>query len=197
MREQHDALRQLAVRVLTQPTAADLWDLQKGLLAHGGEDAVQARRVVRAFHACLRTMESKAASRTASRWGAILGTAAVGTTSLPELSDRQGRELRELVEGALPAFLEVGASIQTARAWEIDAQLIYDEFAWFLYEELWDVSMTAHPELTDDDRRERIDAVLDPILSSDLPDDDRAALVVDVFRSVLAARLVPLLDRGA
>jgi hypothetical protein len=31
------------------------------------------------------------------------------------------------------------------------------------------------------------------LLDSDLPDKDRATLVVDVFRSVLAARVLPLL----
>lgn len=189
-----DDLRTTFEQILEQPMPDDLWTLQKQLLAVGGEGATRARAVACAFHACLRTMDSKSASRTASRWGAILGTAAVGTTSLPELRDRQGRELRALVEDALPALLEVGASIQTARAWEIDAQLIYDEFAWFLYEALWDVSMEAHPELAADDRRERIDSVLDPILDPDLPDAERAALLVDVFRSVLAARVLPLLD---
>ena len=185
-------LAALIERILEQPTPGDLWQLQKELLSIDGRDAEEARSVVRAFHACLRALESKSASRTASRWGAILGTAAVGTTSLPELRDRQGRELRELVEDALPAFLEVGASIQTAQAWEIDARLIYDEFAWFLYEELWSISSSTNPDLAADERRERIDAVLDPILGNELSDADRAALVVDVFRSVLAARMATL-----
>ena len=45
-----------------------------------------------------------------------------------------------------------------------------------------------------DERRRRIDAVLDPLLDPDLPDADRARLVADVFMSVLAARVLPLLD---
>jgi hypothetical protein len=79
--------------------------------------------------------------------------------------------------------------------WEIEAGLVYDEFAWFLYEELWDISLSVRTELTPVERRERIDQVLDPLLDSDLPDKDRATLVVDVFRSVLAARVLPLLGR--
>ena len=138
-------------------------------------------------------MESKTASRSASRWGAVLGTAAVGSVSLPQLRDRQEHGLEDLVERALPAFLEVGAALQSAQAWEIEARLIYDEFAWFLDEELWDISATARPDLDADERRERIDAVLDPLLDPSLPDADRAALVVDIFRSVLAARVQPLL----
>ena len=188
-----DTVRTTFERLLEDPTPAGLWALQKTLLAIGGPDAMRARKVARVFHACLRAVESKTASRTASRWGAVLGTAAVGSVSLPQLRDRQERGLEELVEHALPAFLEVGAALQSAQAWEIEARLIYDEFAWFLDEELWDISGTARPELEPDGRRTRIDEVLDPLLDPNLPDADRAGLVVDVFRSVLAARVQPLL----
>ncbi len=44
------------------------------------------------------------------------------------------------------------------------------------------------------DRRGQIDVVLDPLLDPTVPESDRASLVVNVFRAVLAARLVPLLD---
>ena len=191
-----DEVRASFQRLLEHPTTQGLWAFQKTLLAIGGPGAAKARAVVRAFHACLRTLQSKSASRTASRWGAVLGTAAVGSISLPQLRDRQERGLHALVELALPAVLEVGAALQTAQAWEIEAELIYDEFAWFLDEELWDVSQAARPDLAADERRARIDEVLAPLLDPSLPDADRAALLLDVFRSVLAARVLPLLDEA-
>jgi hypothetical protein len=113
--------------------------------------------------------------------------------SLPEVRDRQERSLGELLERALPAVLEIGAALRSAEAWEIEASLVYDEFAWFLYEELWDISISVRPELSADERRRAIDGVLDPLLEPRLPDADRATLVVEVFRSVLAARVLPLL----
>ncbi len=187
------ALRSSLERLLANPTSDDLWRFQKALLVVGGPEAARARGVARALQSCLRTFESKSASRTASRWGAVLGTAAVASVSLPEMRNRQERGLGELLELALPAVLEVGAAIQSAQAWEIEAGLIYDEFVWFLYEELWDISLNVRSELTAVERRERIDEVLDPLLDTALPDQDRATLVVDVFRSVLAARVLPLL----
>jgi hypothetical protein len=187
-------LRSSLARILANPIPDDLWQLQKALLVVGGPEAERARGVAHAFQACLRTLESKSASRTASRWGAVLGTAAVTSVSLPEMRDRQERGLGELLERALPAALEIGAAMQSAQAWEIEAGLVYDEFAWFLYEELWDISLSVRAELTPVERRERIDQVLDPLVDADLPDKDRATLVVDVFRSVLAARVLPLLD---
>ena len=180
--------------ILAEPTPADLWDLQKTLVVIGGAPAARARAVAREFHGCVRALESKSSSRRASRLGAALGSAAVGSVSLPNLLRRQDIALEELFESALPALLEIGSSISSAQAWEVEAQLIYDDFAWFLYEELWDVSTAAMPELTTDDRRARIDQVLDPLLDPTVPDGDRAALLIEVFRSVLAARMLPLLD---
>jgi len=190
-----DDLRTQFERVVAIPTPEDLWALQKTLLTIGGPDAPRVRAVARAFHSCMRMLASKSASRAASRWSAVLGTAAVGSVNLSNLRDGQERSLGELLErGLLPATLEIGAAVQSAHAWEIEAQLIYDEFAWFLYEELWDLSTTTRPGLAAEERRQRIDELLDPLLDPSVADADRAALLVDAFRSVFAARAWPLLN---
>lgn len=181
-------------RLLVEPTPADLWQLQKALLVMDGEPAARARSVARAFHACLRELESKSASRRASRWGAVLGTAAVASVSIGDVADPREDALHKLLASGLPAILEVGAAVKSAQAWEVEAGLLYDEQAWFLYDELWELSATAGPELTATERRTQIDIVIDPLLDGTVPDGERAGLVVEVFRAVLAARLVPLLD---
>jgi hypothetical protein len=186
--------RAILDRILAEPAPADLWDLQRALLIIGGEAASRARGVSRAFHACLRSLESKAASRTASRWGAALGTAAVGTVSLPEMLGRQEGVLKRLLESGVPAMLEIGSAVRSAQAWEIEARLIYDEIAWFLFDELWDLSATTRPDLSPTERRDQIDLVLDPLLDPAVPDTDRASLVVNVFSTVLAARMLPLFE---
>ena len=181
-------------RILVEPAPADLWELQKALLVIGGEPATRARVVARAFHGFLRSLESKSASRSASRWGAVLGTAAVGSVSVSGMADEQEDALHSLLKSAVPALLEIGAALKSAQAWEVEAGLIYDDLAWFLYDELWDVSATAGPGLSPGERRDQIEIVLDPLLDAGSSDDDRASLVVNVFRAVLAARLVPLFD---
>ena len=97
-----------------------------------------------------------------------------------------------LLQSGLPAMLEIGSAVKTAQAWELEAGLIYDDLAWFLYEELWDVSTLARPGFSPAERRDQIDKVLDPLLDPAVSDGERASLVVDLFRAVLAARLVPL-----
>ncbi len=186
--------RTASQRILVEPVPADLWELQKALLIVGGESAARARAVARAFHACLRGLESKSASRTASRWGAVLGTGAVVAVSANDVLDSQESALRRLLQSGVPAMLEVGAALKSAEAWEVEAGLVYDELAWFLYDELWDVSATTQPGLSPSERRDLIDRVLDPLLDAGVSDGDRAGLVVNVFQGVLAARLVPLFD---
>ncbi len=181
-------------RILTQPTPADLWELQKALLVVDGEPAARARAVARAFHGCLRGLESKSASRTASRWGAALGTAAVASVGVGEMRTRQEDALDRLLQSGVPAILEIGSAVKSAQAWEIEAGLIYDELAWILYGELWEVSTTARPGLAPAERRDQIDLLIDPLLDAAVSDVDRAGLVVNLFQAILAARLAPLLD---
>ena len=181
-------------RIMVEPAPADLWELQKALLVIGGEPAARARMVARDFHAFLRSLESKSASRSASRWGAVLGTAAVGSVSVSGMADEQEDALHRLLKSAVPAMLEIGAALKSAQAWEVEAGLIYDDLAWFLYDELWDVSATARPELSPEERRDQIEIAAGPAARRGSPDDDRATLRVNVFRAVLAPRLLPLFD---
>ena len=90
-------------RIMVAPSPADLWALQQALLVLGTEPAATARAVARAFHACLRNLESKSASRAASRWGAVLGTAAVGSVSVGEMGNTREAALQGLVHGAVPS----------------------------------------------------------------------------------------------
>ena len=183
-------------RVLAEPVPADLWELQKELLAVGGETAEKARSVAGAFHACLRNIESKTASRSASRWGAMLGTAAVGSVGLQETLTEQDHRLRRLMASGAGALLEVGSAIKSAQAWEVEAGLMYDEVAWYLYGELWDISQGVAPAPAPQERRALIDQLLDPVLDKATPDKARAVLVVQRFQAALAARLAPLVNAG-
>jgi hypothetical protein len=184
-------------RILAEPTPADLWALQKDLLAMGGEKAERARRVAAAFHDCLRNLDSKTASRSASRWGAALGTAAVSSVGLQEMLAEQEDPLKRLLASGVAAGLEVGSAVKSAEAWEVEARLMYDEMAWFLYGELWEISRAAKPRMASAERQAQIDLLLDPVLDPAVADNDKATLLVRLFQAALAARLWPLVKARA
>jgi hypothetical protein len=183
-------------RILAEPTPHDLWEIQKHLLALGGEPAERARDVARAFHSCLRNLDSKTASRSASRWGAALGTAAVSSVGLQEVLAKQGDSLRHLMASGVAALLETGSAVKTAQAWEVEAGLMYDDMAWYLYGQLWDISRAARPQMSAAERLTQIDLLLDPVLDREVSDKDRAALVVRLFQAILAARMWPIVGGG-
>jgi hypothetical protein len=183
-------------QILTTPTPEDVWRLQKDLLALGGEAAQQARKVAGAFYSCLRNMQSKSASRSASRQGAALGTAAVASVGLQETFAAQKDPLRSLFATGVTAMLEVGSALKSAQAWEVEASLLYHDLAWYLYGELWEISLATRPELSAAQRRACTDLLLQPVLDPKVPDATKSALLVRLFQVALAARMWPLLNGG-
>jgi hypothetical protein len=183
-------------RVLTAPTPDDLWKLQADLLELGGELAQRAREVAGAFHSCLRDLESKIKSRNASRWGAVLATAAVSSVGLQEMIAEQEDPLQRLFASGVTAMLEIGSATKNVQAWEVEAALMYYDLAWYLYGELWEVSQANQAELSKKARRVYLDQLLKPVLDPATPEAIKSALLIRLFQVVLAARMQPLLDQS-
>ena len=108
-------LTSIVERILTAPTPDDLWELQAGLLAAGGDLAEKAREVAGQFHGFLRDLESKVASRGASRMAAVLETAAVSSVGLQEMLAEGEDPMRRLLASGVTAMLEVAAATKTLR----------------------------------------------------------------------------------
>lgn len=180
-------------RILTAPVPDDLWGLQAGLLAVGGDDAEKAREVAGQFHSFLRDLESKVASRSASRMGAVLETAAVSSVGLQEMLAEEENPLRRLFASGVTAMLEVAAAVKNVEAWEVEASLVYPDVAWYLYGELWEVSMAGRPEMSDTERKALMDQLLKPVLDPTIENAVKSAVLVRFFQIVLTARLLPLL----
>jgi hypothetical protein len=186
-------LRSTLRRILITPTADDLWQLQADLLALGQESTTKAREVAGRFYSCVRDMESKIASRSASRWAAVLQTAAVTSVGLQEMIAEREAPLKRIFASGVTAMLEVGAATKSVQAWEEEASLMYYDVAWYLYGELWDISLATRPELALRERQAFIDQLLQPIVDSDVTGTARAALLLRLFQVVLLARAWPLL----
>jgi hypothetical protein len=159
------------------------------LLARGDAPALAARQVAGQFFSFLQMLESKTASRRASRWGAALGTAAVASVSLQEMLNEQTDPLRRLVASGVTATLDVGAALKNVEAWEIEAALVYYDVIWYLCGELWQVSLSGRPALKREERQAYVDQLLKPLLDKDLDDATRSALIVRLFQAILAARV--------
>ncbi|HUT94285.1 MAG TPA: hypothetical protein VMY37_32800 [Thermoguttaceae bacterium] len=185
-------------RILTTPTPDELWRVQAELLAVGTDAALKAREVAGEFHSFLRDLESKVASRSASRMSAILTTASVSSVGLQEMLAEEENPLRRLFASGVTAMLEVAGAMKGVEAWEVEASLVYYDVAWYLYGELWETSLASRPDLSDDDRKTLLDKLLGPALDPDVDATVKSAVLVRFFQIALAARMWPLLrDAGA
>ncbi len=180
-------------RILTDPTPADLWQLQGELLAIGTEAALQARRVAGDFYMYLSDLESKVTSRRHSRWAAVLETASVTSVGFQDMIDEEVDLLKRAIAAGGTALLEIAAAYKNVQAWEVEAALVHHDAAWQLYGELWDISTTLLPDLPAGQRRAHLGALLDPVVAPDTPAGIKAALLVKLFQVVLAVRLAPVL----
>ena len=71
---------------------------------------------------------------------------------------------------------------------------MYYDLAWYLYGELWAVSLVNRAELSVKARRVYLDQLLKPVLDPATPEAIKSALLIRLFQVVLAARMWPLLD---
>jgi hypothetical protein len=182
-------------RILTAPDPADLWQLQGELLGLGDENAHKAREAAGEFYSFLRGLESKVASRSASRWGAVLETASVSSVGVQEMIAEQDDPLKRLLAVGVTSALEVAAATKNVQAWEVEASLVYHDVAWYLYGELWDVSLDARPQLSARERQELLEQLLAPVIGPGVQDAARSAVLVRLFQVALAARIQPLLNK--
>ncbi len=183
--------------LLTAPRAEGLWRLQADLLAMGTDAAHKARDVAGRFHGFLCDLESKVASRSASRMSALLTTASVSSVGLQEMLAEKKDPLRRLFASGVTAMLEVAGAAKGVEAWEVESALVYYDVAWYLYGELWDVSLAGRPELSVDQRRTLLDSLLRPVFDPEVDDAVKSAVLVRFFQIVLAARLWPLLKSAS
>jgi hypothetical protein len=183
-------------RILTAPTPDELWRVQAELLAVGTDAARRAREVAGEFHSFLRDLQSKVASRGASRMSAILTTASVSSVGLQEMLAEEENPLRRLFASGVTAMLEVAGALKGVEAWEVEAALVYYDVAWYLYGELWEVSLAGQPDLSEEERKTLLDKLLGPALDPDVDAAVKSAVLVRFFQIALAARMWPLLKGG-
>lgn len=188
-----DQLAGTLTKILTKPAAQDLWQLYTELLTLDGP-VESALEVAHEFYSCLNDLESKIASRGASRWGAILETSSVASVSLQEMITKKEDPLQRILATGVTAALESAAAVKNVEAWEVEANLMYHDLAWYLYGQFWELSQRVQPTLSVAERRSTVKQLIEPIRHPDTSDAVKSALLVKLFQALLLAHLWPLIQ---
>jgi hypothetical protein len=127
---------------------------------------------------------------------AILTTASVSSVGLQEMLAEKEDPLRRLFASGVTAMLEVGGAMKGVEAWEVEASLVYYDVAWYLYGELWEVSLASRPELSQAERQAFVGQLLKPVLDPKMAGATKSAVLIWFLQIALVARMWPLL-KGA
>ncbi len=188
----------LVLRLLTEPSPDDLWRLHPYLLALDTPESRAAREVARSFYAYLNVVQSKLSSKQYSSLAAVLAAGSVGAFSVQELIDalRTDREnaLRHLLVGGIAETLEVLATMQHVKAWEVEFAFTFEEVVWTLYEQWWRLSAETQPNLLFEQRQALVESLLIPLREPSISSAVRVVMAFRLFQILLLVRLVPLLE---
>jgi hypothetical protein len=127
-----------------------------------------------------------------SKLATLLDIGAVGGVALESVL---GRDLspsdlwKRLLLGSASEGLMVLASRQYVKAFLEETTAVYQSAAWFLFHELWRLSLLNQPELAPETRRMAIDQMLAPIHDNTVNGTLKVVLIGRVFQMLLLIRL--------
>lgn len=195
------AMETLLQRILTEPTADDLWALHPHLLVHPAPEATLAREIAQCFYCYLSCVRSKLTSKQYSHLSALLAAGSVSVIAAQDILEglRTGRQqaLGNLLAGGLAAALETTSTRQHVRAWETEFASVHEEAVWHLYTGLWLLSVETQPELALEQRHALIDSLLGVVRNPEADSAGRMAIIIHLFQVLLALRMAPLLGVAA
>jgi len=181
------ALRQ----VLSSPTPEALWELRADLLERNTPEDPRLVRIIGDFRAFLDHFATATSSRDLNHLASKLDIGAVGGVVLEQLFE--GCTPRELamrvLTGGISEGLMVLASRQYVRAQEGEIAALFRDTAWNLYEQLWQWTADANPELEAAERRRLLDRLTAPLRDVDTPPSVKASLAGRLYQVLLIAHL--------
>lgn len=178
-------------KVLTRPSAGDLWRLRSDLLVAGLPHGSRAWTVLDEFHRFLDSLETSTSSREYSHMASKLDIGAVGGVLLEHLleSETANEMAQRLLGGMFSEGLMVLATRQHVKAWEGELSSVYREAAWYLYDEIWRWAEELKPELDRLERRKLIDRLLSPVMNEETPGMEKAVVLGRLFQLLLVSYL--------
>lgn len=178
--------------VLTNPSPEALWQLQGDLLNEGFPPDAPVMAILDAFYNYLNELVASATAREYSHFASLLDMGAVGGVAIQNLVEWENSEdwWRRLLVGGLSESLMILAARQYVKAWENEMSSDYNQAAWFLYREYWQLSADMQPDLEPEERRRLVDKLLAPIHDPETNGTAKAALLGRLFQLLLMANLV-------
>ncbi len=179
------------VKVLQSPRLDDLWSLRGDILEAGISLDGELGSVLKAFAGFLDSMATGTSSRDYSEMASLMDISAItGVVAEHLLEPGTSKEMAIRLFSALATEgLMALATRQHVKAWEGELASVCRGVAWNLYEFMWCWALKRRPELGAVERRQLLDQLLDPLLSSETPCKVKAVIIGRLFQVLLLSYL--------
>jgi hypothetical protein len=181
--------------VLTSPTPAGLWHLRGDLLQTEVSPTASLWAVLDRFFDFLNELSAHMSAHEYHQLASFLDVGAMGGVVIQNLlaAEVTTAELwQRLLVGGFSEGLLVLASRQYVKSAEAGMAGVYNTAAWYLYQELWQISAQLQPELSPATRRQLVARLLDPIHQESVQGTVKAALIGRLFQVLLLVHLKKL-----
>ena len=181
--------------LLREPSPAGLRQLRGELYSAGIEADAPIRPVLDQAHRFFNQLLATSSAKEYSHFASLLDVGALGIVVLQNIADAQETEgfWGKLVSGALSEGLMIVASRQYVKAFEEELRAVYQEAAWDLFHDLWQLSTVMQPTLPAGERRHLLDHLLAPLYNPETPGTAKALLIGRLYQILLLVYLQPYL----
>jgi len=181
-------LRDSLASVLSAPTPRALRYLRGDLLQAGVSRESPLWQALEGFHDYLTLLSASMTARDYSRRATLMDIGAIGGLAVGNILEtyHSPEELwKRLLVGGASESLMVLASRQYVKAFQTEIGSVHDSAAWRLYGEFWRLSERLRPELSLEERRQQIDALLSPIHDVSVESNPRAVMIGLLYQLLL------------
>ena len=177
--------------VVVSPSVQGLWNLRSDLLEAGLPSDSRVWSLLDEFHGFLDHLATSSSSRDFSQLASKLDISAISGVILERLAEQgdADEQALRLMSGILSEGLMALATRQHVNAWAGEMDAVFRTAAWRLYEQLWRWTERRTPLLPSADRRQLLDDLLAPALSSGIGDLHKAVLIGRLFQLLLLSAL--------
>jgi len=177
--------------VIREPSPAAVWELRGDLLGRGLTPDGKVFELLAEFHLFLDRLTTGAASRDRSERASMMEVGSLSGVVASDLAEAEdaGEWARRLLSAAVTEGLAVLATRQHVRAWRGELASVFQEAAWYLYDELWLWASRRKPDLDAGERRLLLDQLMAPIRDDGVAVTQKTAIVCSLFLLLLVDRL--------
>lgn len=184
-------------QVLSNPSPAEIAQLQPALLSVDNPSAQATLRVAGIFYRYMVAVRAQADAKQFPIIATALSATSTGISIGQDVFSPDPTPTMHVALDTLRTTLDVIGTYQFVRQWEPAFQAVHDSAVWELYDAYWQMSQDLQPDLSIEKRVALLETLFQPVRNQESDGRLRLAWMVTLFQWALVARMASLLKKPA